>query len=408
GKKLSVEVSYKLIGKNRYSFEVAKADPSLPIVIDPILQATYLGGTHSDEARALAIHPTTGDVYVAGLTNSTNFPKITGGAQASKSRSNDAFVSRLNKDLTQILQSTYLGGSGANGATTLAIHPKTGEVYVAGYTYSTDFPNTAGGAQAASGGQFDAFVARLNPNLTQILQSTYLGGSNWDEAYALAVHSTKGEVYVAGRTESRDFPRTTGGAQASFGGRDSDAFVARLNKDLTQILQSTYLGGSGADGATTLAIHPKTGEVYVAGYTNSTDFPNTTGGAQKDYEGKNDAFVARLNPDLTQNLQSTYLGGSDDDKAVALAIHPKTGEVYVAGYTLSADFPNTTGGAQKDYGGYGDAFVARLSADLAEGRRSADGGGYRMIGSVSSLTDAWNILLLLSIPAFVLARRIGG
>jgi len=493
GKKLPVEVSYKLIGKNRYSFEVAKADPSLPIVIDPILQATYLGGRGDDYATALALHPATGEVYVAGNTNSTDFPKTTGGAQAQPKYRNgifpsgDAFVSRLNKELTQILQSTYLGGSFGDYATALAIHPTTGDVYVAGHTTSTDFPNTAGGVQATCASfnnRIDVFVSRLNKDLTQILQSTCLGGSGNDEANALTIHPKTGEVYVAGSTTSADFPKTTGGAQATCAScinYGSDVFVSRLNKDLTQILQSTYLGGSGGDYATALVIHPKTGEVYVAGYTNSTDFPNTTGGVQKDYEGKNDAFVARLNSDLTQILQSTYLGGSDDDMAIALAIHPKTGEVYVAGsttsadfpkttggaqatcnkcfrrdrvfssdafvarlnsnltqilqstylggsgtdqakalaihpktgevymagYTLSADFPNTTGGAQRDYGGYGDAFVARLSTDLAGGRRSADGGGSHMTGSVSSLTDAWSILLLLSIPAFVLARRIG-
>jgi len=552
GKKLPVEVSYKLMSKNRYSFVVVKADPSLPIVIDPILQATYLGGSDSDSASAIALHPRTGEVYVAGSTSSTSFPKTTGGAQASKSENYDVFVSRLNKELTQILQSTYLGGSGWDWAEDLAIHPKTGDVYVAGSTTSTDFPNIAGGAQKDYKGKFDAFVARLNSNLTQILQSAYLGGSDEDMGTALAIHPTTGDIYVAGRTYSTDFPNTAGGVQAQPKYRNGifpsgDAFVSRLNKELTQILQSTYLGGSGWDGATALAIHPKTGEVYVAGYTTSTDFPNIAGGAQKDYEGKYDAFVARLNSNLTQILQSTYLGGSDNDVARALAIHPKTGEVYVAGYTTStdfpnttggaqtscnrcfssgvfpshdafvarlnsnlaqilqstylggsaldeasalaihpttgdvyvvgktysADFPNTTGGAQKDYGGYGDAFVtrlnsnltqilqstylggrgtdwasalaihpktgdvyvvgktystdfpnttggaqaihgggqkdafvARLSANLAVGRRSADGGGYRITGSVSSLTDAWNILLLLSVPAFMLVRRI--
>jgi muconolactone delta-isomerase len=381
-----------------------------------------LGGSGEDWATALAVHPTTGDIYVAGMTKSRDFPRTTGGAQASfGGRYSDAFVARLNKDLTQILQSTYLGGSGADWATALAIHPKTGEVYVAGGTDSTDFPNTTGGAQKDYEGKNDAFVARLDSNLTQILQSTYLGGSDDDKATALAIHPKTGEVYVAGGTDSTDFPNTTGGAQATCNkcfSKDSffssDAFVARLNSNLTQILQSTYLGGSDDDKATALAIHPKTGEVYVAGGTDSTDFPNTTGGAQatcnkcfrRDRVFSSDAFVARLNSNLTQIIQSTYLGGSGTDRATALAIHLKTGEVYVGGSTLSNDFPHTTGGVQRDYGGYGDAFVARLSADLAAGRRSADGGGYRMTGSVSSLTDAWDILLLLSVPAFVLARRI--
>jgi uncharacterized repeat protein (TIGR02543 family) len=364
GRKLPVEVSYKLIGKNRYSFVVAKADPTLPVVIDPILQSTYLGGSDNDIAFALAIHPTTGEVYVAGSTISYDFPKTTGGAKASRGDyQRDAFVARLNSSLTQILQATYLGGSRSDEASSLAIHPTTGNVYVAGETWSTDFPGTSGGAQASNRGYADAFVARLNSSLTQILQATYLGGYNNDYAYALAIHPKTGEVYVAGSTISYDFPKTTGGAQASYGGF-SDAFVARLNSSLTQILQATYLGGRGADRARALAIHPTTGEVYVAGYTSSDNFPRTSGGAQASYGGFSDAFVARLNSNLTQILQATYLGGYNNDYAYALAIHPTTGNVYVAGETQSANFPNTSGGAQSSYKGNTDAFVARLNREL--------------------------------------------
>ncbi|MCC6063692.1 MAG: hypothetical protein LM570_04085, partial [Thermocrinis sp.] len=201
GKKLPVEVSYKLLGKNRYSFEVAKADPSLPIVIDPILQSTYLGGNGSDIVYALAIHPTTGEVYVAGHTSSSDFPGTSG--RDSSRTDLDAFVARLNKDLTQILQATYLGGSRGDYANALAIHPKTGEVYVAGRTESNNFPETSGGAQETyGGGSTDAFVARLSADLTQILKSTYLGGRGIEYGRALAIHPTTGEVYVAGHTSS--------------------------------------------------------------------------------------------------------------------------------------------------------------------------------------------------------------
>ncbi|MFZ8860368.1 MAG: hypothetical protein ACO2PP_07695 [Thermocrinis sp.] len=494
GKKLPVEVSYKLIGKDRYSFVVAKADPSLPIVIDPILQSTYLGGSGDDIAFALAIHPQTGEVYVAGATSSDDFPKTTGGAQKKcnkcfidiENASYDAFVARLNKELTQILQSTYLGGKEEDSAHTLVIHPQTGEVYVAGGTWSADFPKTTGGAQGSYGGKGDAFVVRLNKELTQILQSTYLGGSSDDSASALAIHPQTGEVYVAGKTKSINLPKTTGGAQGSYsggkgdafvarlnkeltqilqstylggGGEDEakgltihpqtrevyvtgittskdfpkttngaqttcngcvsgsspsyDAFVARLNKDLTQILQATYLGGSESDSAEAIAIHPKTGEVYVAGDTNSTKFPKTTGGVQVSLKGGRDTFVTRLNKELTQILQSTYLGGSSSwDSVSVLAIHPKTGDVYVAGYTVSDDFPKTTGGAQPkcdcNLGRImtGDAFVARLTADLAAGRSSGGGGVSPMTASASSTSSFWSILFLLSVPAFALARRI--
>jgi muconolactone delta-isomerase len=401
-------------GGNRDAF-VARLNKELT----QILQATYLGGRWWEVAYSLAIHPATSEVYVAGGTTSNDFPKTAGGAQANKRGGSDTFVARLNKDLTQILQATYLGGKGADEANALAIHPKTGEVYVAGWTSSTNFPKTTGGAQKSYGGSYrDAFVARLNQGLTQLLQSTYLGGSDADEANALAIHPQTGEIYVAGDTSSTNFPKTTGGAQAKCtdcANYSVDAFVARLNSDLTQILQSTYLGGTEWDDAHSLAIHPQTGDVYVAGLTESKDFPKTTGGTQKGYdEGNTDAFVARLNSNLTQILQSTYLGGRDNDWASALAIHPTTGEIYVAGYTLSSNFPKTAGGAQtkcneciaSKAGDSGDAFVARLSADLAADRSSIGGSGYNMTGSVSSLTGAWNILLLLSVPAFALVRRI--
>ncbi len=379
GKKLPVEVSYKLIGKNRYSFEVAKANPSLPIVIDPILQSTYLGGSLDDHAYALAIHPATGEVYVAGYTNSTDFPGTSGGAQASKGDWNDAFVARLNKELTQILQSTYLGGSGNDDASALAIHPTTGEVYVAGYTNSTDFPGTTGGAQTDyGGGRWDAFVSRLSADLRTLHQSTYLGGNDTDGASALAIHPTTGEVYVAGETWSANFPGTSGGAQASYRGFN-DAFVARLSADLRTLHQSTYLGGRRNDSAKALAIHPTTGEVYVAGNARSADLPNTSGGAQASHRGNSDAFVARLNSSLTQILQATYLGGGTNDYAYALAIHPTTGEVYVAGdthsYADNTDFPGTSGGAQASRGGAFDSFVARLSADLRTLHQSTYLGG---------------------------------
>ena len=129
----------------------------------------------------------------------------------------------------------------------LAIHPTTGEVYVAGYTSSDDFPGTSGGAQTGRGGLIDAFVTRLNSGLTQILQSTYLGGSNSNYAHALAIHPTTGDVYVAGETESTNFPGTSGGAQTSYGGGDKDAFVARLTANLAATGGSDGGSGSGSE-----------------------------------------------------------------------------------------------------------------------------------------------------------------
>jgi len=368
GTRRPVRVAYSLRGRE-YGFRLDDYDPTLTVVIDPLLQATFLGGGGDDYALSVAIHPTTGDVYVAGQTNSANFPGTAGGAQTANSGGvDDVFVARLTASLTTLTQATYLGGSGDDEPSQLAIHPTTGDVYVVGFTDSTNFPGTTGGAQAAyGGGAADAFVARLTSSLTALTQATYLGGSGDDEGTrGLAIHPTTGDVYVAGLTDSTDFPGTTGGAQAANGGGVSDAFVVRLTSSLTALTQATYLGGSGNDQARGLAIHPTTGDVYVDGLTDSTSFPGTAGGAQAAYGGGGlDAFVARLTSSLTTLTQATYLGGSAGDRAIALAIHPTTGDVYVAGFTNSPNFPGTTGGAQAaSGGGIFDAFVARLTSSL--------------------------------------------
>jgi hypothetical protein len=266
----------------------------------------------------------------------------------------------------------YLGGPESDDAKVLTIAPDTGDVYVAGETWSHGFPRASGGAQPLKASGFnDAFVARVSSSLTEVKQATYLGGTGFDSARALAIAPETGDVYVAGSTSSNDFPgaQTFDGAQRRFGGGFVDGFVARLSSGLTELQQATYLGGSQDDEATALAIAPGTGDVYVAGRTNSVDFPRTSGGALP-FGGFSDAFVARFPRDLTALTQATYLGSTRYENAWALAIAPATGDVYVAGATDSPDFPAARGGAQPVGGmaqafGVADAFVSRLTPSLA-------------------------------------------
>jgi len=334
-------------------------------------QATYLGGSgNRDAAVAIAIVPATGTVYVAGVTNSVDFPGITGGAQTIPGGGqNDTFIARLNAGLTTLGQATLLGGTGEDRTMDMRIAPTTGDVYVAGRTSSIDFPGTNGGAQSAlPGGVEGGFVARLNASLTALRQATYLGGNGGNEADALAIAPATGDVYVAGNTSAADFPGTAGGAQSVIGRVDAtsgstDAYVARLSADLTSLDQATYLGGSNRE-LLTGSMALTASDVYVTGLTDSTNFPGTVGGAQSVPGGGSDAFVARLSTDLTALHQSTYLGGTGVDTAQDLAIAPTTGDVYIAGLTVSPVFPGTAGGAQGAPGGGQDGFVARLSADL--------------------------------------------
>ena len=370
GERSPVAVAYRARG-NEYGFHLGAFDPALPVVIDPVLQSTFLGGSGNDFVYHLTFHPTSGEVYAVGTTLSTNFPGTAGGAQPASAGSNDAFVARFNASLTSLLQATYLGGSAYDAASAVAIHPISGEVYVYGQTASVNFPMTAGGTQSANAGAQDAFVMRLNAALTSPLQATYYGGStgglaNESATVSLAIHPTSGEIYFAGFTQSTNLPGTTGGAQPANAGF-VDGYIVRLSASLTgPILQATYLGGFVADQLFSLTLVPSAG-VYVTGSTNSPDFPGTAGGAQPAIApgfGNTDTFVARLNIALTSVTQSTYFGGNALDTSFGVAVHPTSGDVYIAGGTSSTDLPGTAGGAQPAIAGPSDSHVARFNASL--------------------------------------------
>jgi hypothetical protein len=381
GTRHPVEVAYVLHG-HRYGFRLGSHDHALPVVIDPLLQATYLGGSVPDWINAIVVHPSTGEVFVSGGTWSPDFPGMTGGAQSSYGGCFDAFVARLDSVLATLLQATYLGGGLCDEAHAVAVHPLTGEILVAGMTQAIDFPGTTGGAQPTYGGGFsDGFAARLDSSLASLLQATYLGGSSPsglggacvsygfasfpEQVQSIAVNPSTGDVYAGGCTKSTDFPGTVGGAQPTYAGGDGDGFVARLSSTLTTLLQSTYLGGSNSDKVVAIAVDPGTGDILAAGPSWSPDFPGTTDGAQVTLEGASDGFVSRISPNLTTLLQSSYLGGSGVDEVTAITFHAPTNEVFTAGWTQSTDFPGTAGGAQSVFGGgLSDGFIARFNSSL--------------------------------------------
>jgi beta-propeller repeat-containing protein len=399
-----------------------------------LIQATYMGGTQDisgsgvayDQANAIAV--STAGVYIAGQTSSGDFPGLIGGAQPYNAGGpSDGFVALLSPDLKTLIQSTCLGHVGDDRIYAIAVTaglvgggnpvPQY-SVFVAGYTNSKFFPSSAGGAEPISNvGVYDdnsnttrgdGFLAAFSADLKTLDQSTFLGGSEFDAAYAIAVPPPGGFVYVAGVTDSggttnaNGFPDVLGGAQPENGGGPSnqDGFVALLTSDLAGFLGATYLGGNEQDQINAIAVDTENNNVYVAGYTNSTDFPGTPsskpypgqGSAQGSYAGNNcsppgvyclsfDAFVTLLNSSLTAIQNSTYLGGSGDDNAYALAALPN--HVYVAGRTTSGQpgttpFPHTQGGLQPTYmggSGIGDAFLAEISPDLTSFRQATYLGG---------------------------------
>src|SRR5437867_952450 len=259
-----------------------------------------------------------------------------------------------------LFYSTYLGGSGDDVGNGIAVDDS-GNAYVTGFTSSTNFPTTSGTFQPAfGGGCCDGFVTKLNPTGSGLVYSTYLGGSAYDEGGRIAVDAA-GNVYVAGRTASTNFPTTPGAFQAGLSG-GFDAFVTKLNPTGSVLIYSTYLGGSAYDDAFGGIAVDAAGNAYASGNTDSINFPTTLGAFQTTYGGNRDAFVTKLNPLGTGLVYSTFLGGSGVEETFCPCIVvDAAGNAYVAGDTSSTDFPTTLGAFQTTYGGNNDAFVTKLN-----------------------------------------------
>ncbi len=242
--------------------------------------------------------------------------------------------------------STFIGGNNDDAAQGIQVD-SAGNAYITGYTTSTNFPTTTGANQTSFGGTYDAFVTKLNATGTAAVYSTYLGGNDYDGGLRIAVDSN-GNAYVSGATQSTDFPTTAGAFQTTANG-GGDAFVTKLNATGTALVYSTYLGGSRGAEAYGIAVD-SSGDAYVTGDTQSSDFPTTAGAFRTSYGGGGDAFVTKLNPAGTALIYSTYLGGSGQDGGIGLALDA-SGNAFVTGATSSANFPTTTGAYQTSAGG---------------------------------------------------------
>ena len=326
-----------------------------------LVYSTYLGGSSGDTGSGIAVD-VAGNAYVTGYTFSANFPTTPGAFQTAFSGLIDAFVTKLNATGSALFYSTYLGGSSDDFGFGIAIDAA-GNAYVTGQTNSANFPTTPGAFQTALAGVQNAFVTKLNATGSALFYSTYLGGSGPDVGFGIAADAA-GNAYVTGDTFSTNFPTTAGAFQTALGG-GADAFVTKLNATGTGLVYSTYLGGSGFDHGSGIAVDAA-GNAYVTGQTASTNFPTTPGVFQTGYGGGlTDAFVTKLNATGTQLAYSAYLGGSDADAGNAITVDA-AGNAYVTGTTSSANFP-TRNPVQPSLAGSPNAFIARISPVVTVG-----------------------------------------
>jgi hypothetical protein len=361
GVRQAIAGGYVLRGPQQVGFQVGAYDPAQPLVIDPVLAySTYLGGSVQDLGNAIAVD-SAGDVYVTGDTTSVNFPTANALMPTYGGGLSNAFVAELDPTGSTLLYSTYLGGEGYDRGNGIAIDA-TGNVYVVGRTNSLMFPITPGAFEDSfRGPEYDAFVSKLGPGGNQLEYSTYLGGDGNDSGIAIAVDAN-GNAFVTGGTASDDFPVTQTAYQEVNNGYN-DAFITELNATGTDVLYSTLLGGSYTDRGDAIAVDAND-FVYVAGHTNSPDFP-TQNALQPNYGGGHfNGFVAKLNPQASgpdSLIYSTFLGGSVSDEALGIAVD-SAGDVYVAGETSSPDFPVVNAMQPAYGGGSANAFVAEIDS----------------------------------------------
>jgi hypothetical protein len=386
------------------AFRVAPYDRMLALIIDPVLAySTYLGGAQTDRAQGIATD-SQGCVYVTGITYFDDFPVTPGAFQESASTYGGAFVAKFSPAGNELFYSTFLAGPGAySGGYAIAVDAS-GRAIVTGFTESTGFP-THEAFQSTRRGEADAFVTLLNPEGSDLVFSSYLGGTRSDYGHSI-VTDAQSNIVIAGRTASLNFPVTNAVQSAHAGGRPFDWFITKIAPVGTNLLISTYLGGRDQEGESRMAVDPE-GSIYIAGSvgwdrtwtavaklgssgtdiafmrTNVLDakcagmtldskgaiyltgltlptyppIPTTPGAFQSDPGSEVDAFVGKLTPDGTAFEYLARLGGAAGDRGNAIVVD-RSGNAYVSGNTESADFPTRESIQAENHGS--DAFVLKL------------------------------------------------
>ncbi len=364
GRKEAVKVGY-IVQANRYGYELANYDRTLPVIIDPLVQATYLGGNGTETAVGIAVHPQSGEIYLLGQIQhpgkgfTNTFPGTTGGWQSEMVSSNAYFLARMSADLKTLINATFVDIPYAV-LDYMQIHPTTGDIYILGVSSRVDFklPNISATSPPANG---QPFLIKFSSDLTKIIKSTSLttgwqyGEVNKLRLAKLVFHPVNGDIYIVSTT---------------FNTNPTYANVLRVAADLTSYLVEKRIGGSHANTGRGIAIHPISGDVYITGKTNFTDFPSTSGGFQPQNNSipatgiQPDAFIAQLSEDLNTIKQATYIGGTLGDEGYDLQFDLTAGDIYILGQTFSPDFPKMNGGAFT-IGGIGEKFfISRISGDL--------------------------------------------
>jgi hypothetical protein len=356
GSRTRVSGGYALSDGPLVGFGVGPYDESLPLTIDPLLAfSTYLGGSGADIAQGVAVDPA-GNIYVVGQTYSADFPtekSVTPDYQGDR----DGFIAKLTPAGDAVLFATYLGGSGPDSLEDVAVDDA-GNVYVTGFTSSPDFP-TASPLYANMSTGPDVLMAKLSASGSTLLFSTFLGGSGYDYGYSIEL-GPAGAIFLSGSTQSSDFPTANaydGIINNVSSNSAADIYITKLPATVDSLQWSTFLGGSLAESGNGLAVDHH-GNVYVAGDSQSYDYPTVNAVKGENSGGGGDVVVTRVISGGGALIYSTYLGGTGEDRGYDIAVD-RNRVAYVAARTQSTDYA-TVDPFQPELAGGWDAAVTAI------------------------------------------------
>ncbi|MFY0643365.1 MAG: gliding motility-associated C-terminal domain-containing protein [Bacteroidia bacterium] len=372
----TVDIAYAL-NANTLGFKADFDLIEMETVLDPIYVdwSTYFYGTGNNGTSwawtwvlDLDIDDSN-NVYVTGMTND-RFPILTNAYDTSPAGFYDGFICKMSEDGDSILWFSYIGGSSYEYSFTLTVNSAHQPV-IAGFSWSSDFPTTAGAWDQTYGGGFNVykgFVTKFNSTGDSLVFSTFLGGGSNDLIHSMTLDNS-GNVYITGETKSSDFPTTTGcydntynGSAGGWGWNGGDAFLTKLNANGTNLLFSTYIGGANDDVGYDIQLSPSN-EIYIVGKTGSGNFPVTPGSPIFNYNvlGATDGFVMKFKSDGKTLVYSKLMGGSQGDWFESVYIN-SFDEAYVAGISESSDFYTTKDAYQTSNKGSQDIVVVKMNA----------------------------------------------
>lgn len=371
--------AYQTLLKGSSDGYVTKLDPTG----STLLYSTYLGGSNFDFTTSIAID-SSGNAFVTGQTNSTDFPVTSGTYQPSLLGGLNAFVTKLNSLGTGLVYSTYLGGSQIDFGTEISVD-SSGNAFVFGETSSSDFPTTSGAFQKTMPGAGNTFITKFNSFGNGLIYSTFLGGSDSEQSGGLFIDPS-GNAYVTGSTISSDFPTTPGVIQSTLALDAENTFITKLNSTGSALIYSTFFGGS-VTGQGEGIVADSRGNAYIIGLTESANFPLTSNALQTVFPGNSSVFLVKINPTATILIYSSFLGGPPDNDGSDIAINGD--DVYLTGNTESSSFPVTAGVFQPIFGGEEDAFVSKFTfappaiTNVSPNSGTTDGGTAVVINGVN-------------------------